>query len=93
MSNYLPVMQFWANATLVKIEQFIFGVTPPGTCEAVVMDPDGGSSSTVGTGAQEIPGHLTRHGGECYFLGSFLTNSVGLGCYKFGYRVYTFCDR
>jgi len=31
------------------------------------MDLDGGSSSTVSTGVQEIPGRPAQHGGECYF--------------------------
>ena len=57
------------------------------------MDLHGGSLSTVSTGAQAIPGHSTRDDGECYFLGRFWTNFVGLGHCKFWYCIDGFSDR
>jgi hypothetical protein len=45
------------------------------------MDVDGGSSSTISTGARTTPGRPARHGGEfTFFLGRFSTISVGVGC-------------
>lgn len=46
------------------------------------MDLDGGSSSTVSTGVQAIPGRPTRHGGGFYFLFWQVFNCfLGLGIF------------
>ncbi|KAJ1440062.1 CDC50/LEM3 family [Sesbania bispinosa] len=55
-------MQCWAKASAgVNWVVHSWGDTS-GTWEAVVMDLDGGSSTTVSTGVQAIPGRSTRHG-------------------------------
>jgi len=53
------------------------------------MDLDGGSSSSVSKGVQEIPGR-SAHGGECYFLGRFSTISERLDTASFGNALMVF---